>query len=281
MQAQWENLVVSSLMLYVDHTVCSNGGYTNHSGEFYKTQKQYNQFDSYSLPFKQIVSDQSVSGANVMESVSIDGSLTAPSAYGLAGILHHKGTVLFDPANSPASSANITGSFAVKEFNIYITTKAEEDLLFKTAKQINPKLPQTSDGLDPNTEAYPAIFLKNMGGTMDPIGFGLGMDDTVSYVRAIVLSSSAFSLDAVCGLLKKSAKTKIPVIQDLPFNAIGAYTGLSYDYQSLSANPPAHAWLWNVSVSKIMPQTSGMSDLNLDVFAAFVDFEVRSFGSEL
>ena len=52
MNAQWENLVVSSLMLYVDHTVCGNGGYTNHSGEFYKTQKQYNQFDSYSLPFK-------------------------------------------------------------------------------------------------------------------------------------------------------------------------------------------------------------------------------------
>jgi len=280
MKAQWENLVMSSMMLYIDHNICNNEGYVNHSGTFYKTQKQYNQFNSYSLPFKQIVSDQSVSGANIMEAVSIDGSYTTMNTSGLKGILHHKGTVLFDPTSAPADSANITGAFAVKEFNVYITTKAEEDLLFKTAKAINPKLPQSEDGLDPHTEAYPAIFLKNMGGSKEPLAFG-SVGDTVSYIRAVVLSNSAFSLDAVCGLLKKTAKLEIPIIESLPFNAIGAFTGISYDYSSLSSQADVSATIWDVSVSKIMPQTSGMNELNLDVFSAFVDFEIRSFGSEL
>lgn len=278
MKAQWENLIMSSLMLHIDHKICKDGeGFTNHTGKFYKTQKQFNQFHSYSLPFKQIISDQSVPGANIMQGITVNGQFVAPGGnLGLQGILHHKGTVLFDQDHD---SSNITGAFAVKEFNIYITTKAEENILFKTAKQINPKLSQVEDGLDPNTEAFPAIFLKNMGGTLNPLGFG-GIEDTVSHVRAVVLSNSAFSLDAVCGLLKKSAKTEIPIIESLPFNAIGAYTGVSYDYESMSSQVQATAMIWNTTISKIMPQTSGMNDLNLDVFPAFVDFEIRSLGTE-
>jgi hypothetical protein len=277
MNAQWENLIMSSLMLYIDHKVCSNGGYVNHTGKFYKTQRQYNQFHTYSLPFKQIVSDDSISGASVMHGVDIDGSFMGIGDSGLAGIIHNKGSVLFSESHD---DKEITGTFAVKEFNIYITTKAEQDLLMKTAKQIKPKLAQIEEGLDPHTEAYPAIFLKNMGGTMNPLGFG-HVEDTVSYVRAIVLSNSAFSLDAVCGVLKKSAKYGLPIIDNLPFNAIGAYTGTPFDYQSMISQSDIQAMIWNVSVSKVMPQTSGLDNLNLDVFAAFIDFEMRSFGAEL
>ena len=278
MKAQWENLIMSSLMLYIDHRVCKDGeGFTNYTGKFYKTKAQFNQFHSYSLPYKQIISDTSVTNATVMQGINIDGNFKTIGEEGFQGILHHKGTLLFDQSHD---SSEITGSFAVKEYNIYITNKAEEDLLFKTAKQINPKLPQTEEGLDPNTEAYPAIFLKNMGGTMEPIGFGR-IEDTISYVRAVILSNSAFSLDAVCGLLKKSAKLKLPILGDLPFNAIGAYSGVSYDYESMAATPLNHGMIWNVSISKIMPQTGSMGQLNLDVFAAFADFEIRSFGSEI
>ena len=282
MEAQWENVVMSSLMLYIDNKITSNGGYVNHSGKFYKTQAQYNQLYSYSLPYKQIISDASISGASVMQGVNVtppngSSAFRTVGEDGLTGILHHKGTVLF---NSDKDSSLIEGTFAVKEYNIYITTKPEEDLLFKTAKQIKPKIAQTEDGLDPNTEAYPAIFLKNMGGTTKPLGFGR-VFDTISYVRAIILASSAFSLDAVCGLLKKSNQTDVPLITSLPFNAIGAFTGNSFDYASSSAQASLSAMIWDVSISKIMPQSSAMGELNLDVFAAFVDFEVRSMGSEL
>ena len=124
MKIQWENAVMSSLMLHLDHTICGVGeGYTNHSGAFYKTQTKFNQLYSYSLPYKQIISDSSVFGADIMEGVYIDGQFKTVGEAGFQGILHHKGTVLFDQ-NYDASS--ITGNFSVKEYNIYITTKAEE-----------------------------------------------------------------------------------------------------------------------------------------------------------
>ena len=144
MNAQWENVIMSSLMLYIDNKVTSNGGFVNHTGKFYKTQKQYKDFHSYSLPYKQIISDSSVSGASVLQGVNVTpaggtASFRAVGEDGLSGILHHKGTVLF---TSDKDSSLIEGTFAVKEYNIYITTKSEEDLLFKTAKQVNPKIAQ-------------------------------------------------------------------------------------------------------------------------------------------
>ena len=275
MKVQWENKVMSSLMMYLDNVICDTGeGYTNHSGPFYKTLKKFNQFHSYSLPYKQIVSDTSVYGANVMQGVSVNGDFKSIGESGLSGIMHHKGTLLFTEDHD---ADTITGNFAVKEYNIYITTKSEENLLFKTAKQINPKIQQVESGLDPHTEAYPAIFLKNMGGKQDPLGFGM-VKDTVSYIRAVVLSDSAFSLDAVCGILKRTSKEMVSVIDSLPFNAVGAYDGTPFDYKNLTLSAGTNFMIWNVTVSKIMPQTAGMNDLNLDVFAAFVDFEIRSLG---
>ena len=207
MKAQWENLLMSSMSLYVDNLVCTKGeGFVNHTGEVFSTKKQYNQFFAYSLPFNQIVSVVSVPNANILQGIYINNQFKNIGQGGLEGILHHKGTLLFSQNHD---SSQITGNFSVKEFNVYITTKAEEDLLFKTAPQVNPKISQNSDqGLDFNTETYPAIFLKNMGGYDKPMVMGTDGGDVITYVRAVVLSDSAFSLDAVCGVLKKTSKKK-------------------------------------------------------------------------
>jgi hypothetical protein len=273
MKAQWENLLMSSISLYIDNLICKVGeGFVNHTGEFFSTQRKYNQFFTYSLPFKQIVSDVSISGANVLQGVYVNGYFKNVGESGLEGIMHHKGALLFSQDHG---SNAVTGNFSVKEFNVYITTKAEEDLLFKTAPQVNPKIAQNeTQGLDFNTETYPAIFLKNMGGYDMPLVMGTDGGNTVTNVRAIVLSDSAFSLDAVCGLLKKTSKRKIPIIENLPFNALGAFTGITYDYDALVSQSQKNAHIWNARVSKIMPQTGGVADLNLDVFAALVDFEI-------
>ena len=275
MKAQYENLLMSSMMLTIDHVICGTGeGYTNYSGSFYPTQKKFNQYHQLSLPYKQIIADTSVSGANILQGVTIDGNFKTGGESGLAGILHHKGTLLFD---SDMTGHTVTGNFAVKDFNVYITTKAEHDLLFKTAKQINPKLPQVEEGLDPNTEAYPAIFLKNMGGFNDEFALG-GVDNNITNVRAIVLAASAFNLDAVCALLKNMAHSNLKIMSSLPFNAIGAYTNISYDYAALIASTERYSYIKEVRMTKIMPDQAGMQNLNTDVFAAFIDFEIHSLG---
>jgi len=280
MKAQWENLVMSSIMLHLDHLICKDGeGFINYSGTFYQTRAKYKQYHSYALPYKQIIADTSVSGANSMQGAYIDGVFKSVGESGLEGIIHHKGTLLFD---NDMSGHALTGNFAVKEFNMYLTTKSEQDLLFKTAKQTNPKIKQTDEGLDPNTEAYPAIFLKNMGGYNQEFALG-GIDNNITFVRAIVLANSAFSLDAVCGLMKSTSHRNFGIIGSLPFNAIGAFTNVTYDYEALIAqNPPgSSAYIRDVRMTKIMPNQAGMQDLNLDVFAAFVDFEIHAFGGDL
>ena len=80
---------MSSMMLTIDHVICGTGeGYTNYSGSFYPTQKKFNQYHQLSLPYKQIIADTSVSGANILQGVTIDGNFKTVGESGLAGILH-------------------------------------------------------------------------------------------------------------------------------------------------------------------------------------------------
>ena len=117
-----------------------------------------------------------------------------------------------------------------------------------------------------------------MGGLNEEFSFG-GIDNNITNVRAVVLASSAFNLDAVCSLLKRSAHKHIKILNNLPFNAIGAYTNVSFDYEALAAGTAQQSYVKDVRMTKIMPDQAGMQNLNMDVFAAFVDFEIHSLGT--
>ena len=132
----------------------------------------------------------------------------------------------------------------------------------------------------PITVCLPAIFLKNMGGTNDPIAFG-GIDNVKTRVRAVVLSDSAYSLDAVCNILKNTARKHVPIIESLPFNSIGAFTGVIYNYQDLSNAATQQGTIWDVTVTKLMPDAKELRGLDLNVFAALVDFEIHGFGKNI
>ena len=282
MIAQWENKVMSSMLQFIDHEVCSKGqAFVNRSGDFYPIDSPYSSSGLYShayaLPFKQIVCDESITNATIMQGISINGNYTGvdPVNGPLTGILYHKGQALF---NSNPAGSQITGNFSVKEYNLYISTKLEEDILFKTKQQLNPKLTQATSPLTNEEETYPAIFLKNMGGTNDPFAIGTVAANVKTYVRAVVLSDSAFSLDAVCNILKNTKLADLPILETLPFNSIGAFTGVIYNYQGLSASVSEKGIIWNVTVTKLMPDTKELKSLDLNVFAALVDFEIHGFG---
>lgn len=278
MISQWENRLLSSLLQLIDHEVCVKGkAFTNHSGTFYPIPSKYNGFYTYALPFKQIVSDASVPEATVMSGVSINNVYTTIGNNGFKGILHNKGQVLFDVDKG---SSVITGSFAVKDYNIYLNNETEEDLLFKTKYQIAPKISQTLSGLLEEEKTYPAIFLKNMGGKNDPLALG-GIDNVKTYVRAVVLSDSLFSLDAVCSILKNLSKKKLPILNSLPFNSLGAFSGVIYDYQVLALSSNESATIWETVITKLTPNTKGLQNLDWNIYSAFVDFEVHGIGKNI
>ena len=299
MIAQWENKVMSSMLLFLDNQICDKGqAYTNVTDQqAYLIDSNYNQLtwsatnyelQAWALPFKQIIIDESITGATICKTVELsqDGvnySITSPQGAHMGDfncILHHKGQFLFSDDITASGFTHAKANCAVKDFNIYISSKFEEDLLINTKYQTHPKINQTLAGLSDETETYPAIFLKNMGGENVPLALGNRTQNVKTKIRAVVMADSAFNLDAVCNILKNTKDLDIPILEanNLPFNSICGYIGVIYDYSIESAAATEHASIWNVNVTRLNPNSSELRNLHAEVHSAFVDFEVHGVG---
>lgn len=276
MKAQFENKAMSSFLLYVDNKILTKGeAYTNvSSGSLYPVSNRYDSVYTYSAPYKQLVSDTSITGATVASGIHQDGVYYGTGAAAdLHSINHYDGQWYF---SADKSSYALTANYAIKDFNIYLSNKSEEELLFETKFHVRPKTAQSVSGLEPNQQTYPAIFIRNNGGKNDPAFFG-GMDNTIMNLRSVVLADSAFSLDAVCSILKDSVRTEVPIIEqsDLAFNSIGGTTS-GYNYSALKNGSNEALWIKDVFVTKD-PARGYYNSLNPSIYPAFIDFSLEIF----
>ena len=279
MDIQYENKVMSSFLLYIDHMICKKGNaYSNASSFFYETSQTFANLHNYSAPYKQMVVDESISGADVMSGVYLDNNFISVGQSGLNSINHVEGMVHF--SSQITGSNRLSGDFSLKDFNVYLTNKPEEEVLFETKYHLRPTVNETPTGLRPDQITYPAIFLKSIAGTNTPAAFG-GLDKTVIEARCIVLSESSYQLDAALSILKDMVKTTVPFIQsDLPFNALGAYTGTSYNFDTLKATKTGtdeRIFIDEVNVSKNITAGGGYKNLNPDIYNGFIDFTLNEF----
>jgi len=271
MKGNFDNDVMSSMILFVDNVICNVGqGYTNYSGNFYSTNNLFNNTYTYSLPFKQIVSDSSVSGANVLSGIYLSGTFVTGNQNGLIGINHQNGQVFF---NSNVTANQLSGNYAVKDFNVYLTNKPEEELLFETQYSVRPKITQNLTGLAPNTQTVPAIFIKNNNSINDPFAFGGTVDSKID-IRLIVLADSLFNLDAVCGILRDTAYQRMPLIKntDLNLNYLNCLNSGFYNYNSLKNAKFNQNELFYIEEVAISKNFAFMDKINPGIFPAFVDF---------
>ena len=277
---------MSSLLLFVDHEITQKGeAYTNHQSNFFKIDSLFSDYYVYASPFKQLVSDVSVTGSsdpNLLTGIYVNGDgPIGPGTSGLHSINHMQGQLYFTGGNAatdPMAGKTVSGRYAVKDFNVFLTSLPEEQLLFETKLVLNPK---TSDiklttGVDPATQTYPAIFIKDNGGTNEEFALG-GVDNTIINARAIVLADSLFNLDAVCGILKDSTRKNLSIIEqtDLNLNALGGYTGVTYNYTGVATGD--YCYIDDVRVSKNVANRGDFQNLNPNVFSAFVDFELHNY----
>jgi len=223
MTPQFDNILMTSMLFWLDNKVMSKGqAYTNYQSAFYQVPNMYYGFYTYGAPFKQMVIDCSISGANIISGVYVSGVFTIPGQGALTGINSSEGQLYFTtPINNPTT--NLSGNYAVKDYNMYLTSKTEENLLFETQYQVNPKTYQNPTGLPIGSETYPVIYLKYQGGKNKPLAFG-GFDQTVGNVRAIVLADSVYSLDAVTSIMRDTSRQIIPLIypDEMPFNSLNS-----------------------------------------------------------
>jgi hypothetical protein len=278
MKAQFENKIMSSILLYLDHKVLEKGeAYTNHSGLFYKISDTYANYELYSLPFKQIVNDSSISGATILSGLYVNNNFVTGGQSGLHSINHYQGQAFF---TQNRDSDTLSGNYSVKDFNFYLTSQPEETLLFDTKFKLNPKYNQTLTGLGQNDQTYPAVYLKNVGGSNVPFAFG-GQDNSLMTVRAIIVSDSAFKLDAVSSIFRDLNKTDFALFESnqLPFNSLGSTISGSFNYTNLSdsviGSPARSVYIENVIVNKVSNAVENSKNLNKNVYLSYVDFDLE------
>lgn len=283
MKPQFDNKVMSSFFLWFDHKLLDKGeAFENVTGQFYNVSEEYYGYKSYSSPYSQLVADASITGATIPTGLYVGENnlvnVGQGGATGLYNINYLDGKVYF----SGEQTADITGSFAIKDFNVYLTNQPEEKILFETKYTERNKIDLTPTGLEADTRTYPVVYLKNMGTSNQPIAFG-GQDLTTVNIRAVVLAQSQFELDAIGSIFRDTQKTLVPLFEEseMPFNSFGGYKDAAqYNFTGVTASKgsTASCFLEEVFVSNMdRAVSSKIRSLNPDVFTTIIDFELNNF----
>ncbi len=283
MKPQFDNKVMSSFFLWFDNKLLDKGeAFENVTGKFYDASEEYGGYQTYSSSYSQFVADAAITGATIPTGLYVgENNLVNRGEGGTTGLFdinYLDGKVYF----SGEQTADITGSFSIKDFNVYLTNQPEDKILFETKYTERNKIDITPTGLEAGTKTYPVVYLKSMGSSNEPIAFG-GQDQTTVNIRAIVLAQSQFELDAVGSIFRDTQKTLVPLFDEdeMPFNSFGGYKdGDQYNFSTSTATKGSadSCFIEDVFVSNLERGVqSRIRDLNPDIFTNIIDFELTKF----
>jgi hypothetical protein len=283
MTPQFINRVAPSFTLFLDHQMLYKGnGYVNvNSGQLFFTEDpNFPNKKIYASPYRQFVSDQSITGANIPSGTSIGTGVIAKGTSGL-NIDYDMGRIIFNN-NVSSNISNINLSYAYKEYNIYYNESQDEQLIFDAKYPVRPidtngNLAKTPVQYDQIT--YPAIFVKSQYTENLPFAFG-GLDETVMDIRCIFLADSPYLLDAGVSIATDMARKYFPVLypKDMPFNIYGDYkNGLNYNFKALCSQycqtGSLMAMIDSVKISRFAPSVNKL--IGNDAYGAFADFTIK------
>ncbi len=273
MNPQFDNKLMSSFLLLLDHRIQDKGSaFTNYSSQLFPVTSYVNGKYAYASPFKQLCNDTSISGANVMSGVYLNGHYVSIGQSGLSAINHYQGAVYFN--NVLPSNTIVSGNYAIKDFSIELTDQPEYKLLFQTKYLASNKYNQTLSGLDLDTKTSPIIFLRTKSDDNVPFALG-GIENKTKVVRAIVIADTEYQRTAVCNILKDMTFSPFFLTNTLPFDAMGNMTGINYNFNSLIRDSGYFPWIMRVKVIDVptvadfatMPKNMSMVDFNLNTLA--------------
>lgn len=229
MNVGYKSLLVNSFYLWLDDYILSKGqAYKNITSSFYQ-QAQDRRFTSlsiYNCPYKQLVYNYNVDGAIIPSGISGSNGFIARGTSGCK-IDFNEGRVLF----SGGITSNFSGSYAVKDFNIYVANDTEENIVFSTAYKYNKSFGASYSGNEPYTKYLPGIFINLPKGINEPFAFG-GMDKSSYTVRLTCINDNYSKMVDLLSLLEDSTRTCFPLLyeNDIPLNVYGDYKSGLYNY---------------------------------------------------
>lgn len=277
---QWDNKVISSMFYYIDHTILATGqAFTNTSSLFYKISGNISPYTIYAAPYRPFVADKSVPNATIMSGVYLNNSFITTGQSGFVDINYEKGLVYF--TGNLGTNPSVSGVYSVKDFNISLTDKPDEKILFETKHFLKSRVTDTPTGLAFDNITYPILYVKNFGGENVAAAFG-GLEKTSLTLRVIIMAESLWQRDAIAGILKDKARSVVGLFtaSDMPFNSLGGFRNTSYDYNAVVSGKGGQNVLFidkirTSSFAQIVFQE--LVTLNTDVFVAFADIDLCGY----
>lgn len=279
---QYQHQLASSFTLWFDNFLLTKGqAYTNTTGEFfnYSDERLPNVYSVFGSQYKQWVTDSSIAGANIPSGIYVGNSF-----YGRAtGANNSDAQRILDFDNGRAlisglpKNSTVTGSFAVKDFNVYYSNDTEEDLIVEKKFMLNRRVAsnQQPSYVEPYDQAVPAIYICNASSRNEPFAFG-GMDQTITNINAVVIAENPYQLDGALSIFTDSSDEVIVNIpfEEYPYTEYGDLKSGYYNYQDLRNKyiNDSKFFVERVVTSK-MADKARKSLVN-DLYVGFIDFNV-------
>tara|TARA_R100000008_G_scaffold81896_1_gene65578 strand:- start:3360 stop:4259 length:900 start_codon:yes stop_codon:yes gene_type:complete len=293
MKVQFDHEFQSSFYLFLDNHILYKGqGSGNSEGMYFNyyndTSDVYQGLSAFYSPQKQLVADGIPSGDNkvYIKDGAVDDGWYGQTTNGTDLLIldHYDGRVILNsgyygnPDENPGMT--VSGNFAQKDFNVYITNESEEQLLMENEFIIasdNETYYESVSGLNKQRYVIPAAFISLNNTVNTPYGFG-GEDDTKENIRLVCIGDSNYGLDGILSLCRDAARKSFPVISysDFPYGEFFhikdtgyAYTGIQNQYST-----GKHAYIEEATTSKLFDRSNNRIPKQLRV--GFVDFQVAN-----
>jgi hypothetical protein len=272
---QFHHKFTNSFFLWFDNYLLTKGqAYTNTTGRFfnYIDERLPTGDKTFGSAYKQWVNDSSIAGATIPSGVYVNGVFSGRNS-----------TLVLDFENGRAIStqiptgSSVTGSFSVKDFNVYFSNETEEDLIIENKYDINSRIVINSENyISPYDQVIPAIFLSLDGSSNKGFAFG-GMEETTISAKAVILAENNYQLDGVLSIFTDSRNEVFPIIpmSGHPVNEYGDLKTGYYSYLNLKNQYGTNTnfYINNAITSKLTDKVR--KSLANDIYVGFIDFEIQ------
>ena len=277
MKEQFQHKLTTSFFLWFDNFLLKKGeAFSNKTGEFfyYDDPRVDTTYKTYGSPYKQWVTDSSITGATMPTGIYIGSSFSG----------RNDGVVLdFENGRALVSGNNtglsITGQFSVKDFNVYMTNDTEEDLVVENKYTVNSRLPSGPyTYIQPYDDVVPAVFISSSDASNTAFALG-GMQDTKVNMKAVILAEDTYQLDGVLSIFMDSIDeciTPIPMT-GYPITELGDLKDDSYSYTKAEDGYSGviKFYVDDVRTSKLTDRDR--KSLAHDLYIGFIDFDVQQY----
>jgi hypothetical protein len=273
MNTSFNNVSLLSFYQWFDNYLLQNAqGYFNTSSRFYYQPDSGlpSNYVAYAAPFKSFVWDSGVSGAIIISSIS--GSLGNISR-GQSGMMVDfvNGRLIFN--SSVGKNAVISGSYAVKDFNLYFANQSQEQIVFTNKYYLNSRFNRSITGIPPvNAMVTPCAFITHADSENLPAAFG-GLYKTKMGFTVNVFAENISQLEGILSYAADARDKVFPMLDATlwPLNSFGDYKS-GYNYQTFLQNPPG-AGLYVIEAAKVS-KVSDYVKVDESIFLGIIDCDV-------